>query len=98
MNMADADQETKSTNRDSASWLGKLDWQSVLEWSKVLVVPVTVAIIGIFGSKWLNTKQAMETNARLYAELMSKREEADSALRKEMFNLIIQTFLESSKD
>ncbi|MER3424057.1 MAG: hypothetical protein C4293_13335 [Nitrospiraceae bacterium] len=52
-----------------------------------------VALLGILGSKYLNEKQAIETNVRLYTELMSKREESESALRKDMFASIIDTFL-----
>jgi len=96
--MVPEDQGAQSADRQPASSVMQLDRQVVLEWSKVLVVPVTVAIIGLIGTRWLDERQSIETNARLYAELMSKREEADSALRKEMFNLIIRTFLESSKD
>ncbi len=65
---------------------------------------VTVAILGFFTSNYLKEKelsdtesrertQAYETNVRIYTELMSKREEAESALRKDMFVSIIQSFL-----
>ena len=37
--------------------------------------------------------QANETNVRIYTELMSRREEAESALRKDMFVSMIQSFL-----
>lgn len=69
-----------------------------------LLTALAVAALGFFGSQFLadqqkeETKrraqeQAIETNARLYAELTTKREEADSLLRKDMFNSIIGTFL-----
>jgi hypothetical protein len=69
-----------------------------------LFTAVTVAIIGFFTSSYLKEKeladtqsrekmQAYETNVRIYTELMSKREEAESALRKDMFVSIIQSFL-----
>ena len=45
------------------------------------------------GSQVLNRRQALDTNARLYSELMSRREESESSLRKDMFVSIIQTFL-----
>jgi len=53
----------------------------------------SVALLGFFGSNYLSEKQALDTNVRLYTELMSKREEAESALRKDMFASIIDTFL-----
>src|ERR671918_33791 len=52
-----------------------------------------VALLGIVGSHYLEEKQAIDTNVRLYTELMSKREESESALRKDMFASIIDTFL-----
>jgi hypothetical protein len=51
------------------------------------------AMLGIVGSSYLNEKQKIDTNVRLYTELMSKREDAESALRKDMFTSIIDTFL-----
>ncbi len=69
-----------------------------------LLTAVTVALIGFIGSNYLKEResadtisrekmQANETNVRIYTELMSKREEAESALRKDMFVSIIQSFL-----
>ncbi|WP_447977950.1 hypothetical protein [Candidatus Nitrospira bockiana] len=57
------------------------------------VTAAVVATLGIVGSHYLNEKQAIDTNVRLYTELMSKREESESALRKDMFASIIDTFL-----
>ena len=57
------------------------------------VTAAVVAVLGIVGSSYLSQKQALDTNVRLYTELMSKREEAESALRKDMFASIIDTFL-----
>lgn len=57
------------------------------------VTAAVVALLGIVGSTYLNEKQKIDTNVRLYTELMSKREEAESALRKDMFTSIIDTFL-----
>ena len=69
-----------------------------------LLTAVTVAVIGFFTSSYLKEKelsdtvsrermQAYETNVRIYTELMSKREESESALRKDMFVSIIQSFM-----
>ncbi|MGH7233531.1 MAG: hypothetical protein ACREJU_19540 [Nitrospiraceae bacterium] len=57
------------------------------------VTAAVVAALGIVGSSYLNEKQRIDTNVRLYTELMSKREESESALRKDMFASIIDTFL-----
>ena len=59
---------------------------------------VVVGLVGIFGSSFLAERQEAETNLRLYTELMSRREEADTSLRKEMFNSIIVNFLKPTSD
>src|SRR5512135_2137725 len=69
-----------------------------------LLTAITVAILGFIGSNYLKNReiadtasrermQANETNVRIYTELMSRREEAESALRKDMFVSMIQSFL-----
>lgn len=70
------------------------------EKAKVILEPVgglltamAVAGLGYYGSKILESRQALDSNSRLYSELMSKREESESALRKDMFNSIIGSFL-----
>jgi hypothetical protein len=57
-----------------------------------------VAVVGIFGSSFLAERQEKETNLRLYAELMSRREDADTVLRKEMFSPIITDILKEPAD
>ena len=72
-------------------------------WDKVAVVltpmgglltALAVTLVGVKGSQVLDRRQAADTNARLYSELMSRREEAESGLRKDMFVSIIQPFLQ----
>jgi hypothetical protein len=76
----------------------------LLHSSSGLITAITVAIIGLIGSNYLKNReladtasrermQIAETNVRVYTELMSRREEAESALRKDMFISIIQSFL-----
>ena len=57
-----------------------------------LLTAVAVALIGF----QLNARQAEDTKAKFYADLMGKREEADTSLRKDMFNSAIKTFAESN--
>lgn len=57
-----------------------------------LLTAVAIAFIGIKGSRVLDRRQSVETNARLYSELMSRREEAESNLRKDMLVSIIDHF------
>jgi len=77
-------------------------------WDKIAIIlqPVgglmtafAVAMVGVLGSRVVERRQSLDTNARLYSELMSRREEAESNLRKDMCVSIIQSFLEpNSKD
>jgi len=57
---------------------------------------VAVAVVGIYGSDVLDRSRARDSDAQLYAQLMSKREDAETLLRKDMFNSIIGTFLKTS--
>jgi hypothetical protein len=69
-----------------------------------LLTALAVAILGFWTSSYLRQReqrqaieqeklQTRDTNARLYSELTSRREEAESALRKDMFTSIINSFL-----
>jgi hypothetical protein len=69
-----------------------------------LLTAIAVAVLGFWTSNYLRARegreaalrermQTSETNARLYSELTSRREESDSALRKDMFTSIINSFL-----
>lgn len=69
-----------------------------------LLVPISVAFVGFLGTQYLQRQQttetahrerqqAAETRGRLYIELQTSREKADSDLRKSMFDTVIRTFL-----
>lgn len=70
-------------------------------WDKVDIVlkPVggllTAAAIAYFGyvsSDVINRRQEADTRVRLYSELMSRREQSETDLRKDMFKSIIDSF------
>ena len=66
-----------------------------------LLTAISVAVIGIYGASILNRKQEMDTRAKVYAELTSQREQAETALRKDMFAKIIEFIVtpeEASQD
>jgi hypothetical protein len=63
---------------------------------KALALPLVTLVLGYWFNSSLNERQQVESNIRLYAEMMGRREEADSNLRKDMFNSILTTFM--SKD
>ncbi len=58
-----------------------------------LLTALAVAFVGVQGSQFLERRQSLDTNARLYSELMSRREEAESSLRKDMLVSIIAQYL-----
>ncbi len=73
-----------------------------------MLTAVAVAVLGFWTSAYLRDRegreatlrerlQTQETNARLYSELTSHREESESALRKDMFKSIIESFLRSGQ-
>jgi hypothetical protein len=88
----------EKTSKDAWERMGTL-----LQSGGGLLTAVTVAILGFIGSNYLKDResaetasrermQASEANIRIYTELMSKREEAESVLRKGMFDSMIQSF------
>lgn len=58
-----------------------------------LLTALAVGLLGYYTSNILRQRETRETNERVYTELMSSREQAESALRKDMFVSIIQSFL-----
>ena len=73
---------------------GRFAW--VVDLIKALALPLVTLVLGYWFNSSLNERQQIESNIRLYAEMMGRREEADSNLRKDMFNSILTTFM--SKD
>jgi hypothetical protein len=61
-----------------------------------LITALTIALVSYYGSDYLNNKQNNDSKIRLYTELMSTREQSESALRKDMFNSILGTILKDS--
>jgi len=58
-----------------------------------LLTAVSVGLVGIVGSQVIERQQTKSTDARLYSELMSQREQAESNLRKDMLVSVIQSYL-----
>lgn len=63
-----------------------------------LMTAVTIALVSYMASDYLNRNQENEAKTRLYTELMSRREESESALRKDMFTSIINSILAGSSE
>lgn len=58
-----------------------------------LLTALAVTALGFFGSRALDRKQAEDNKVRLYTELLSKRQESETAFRKDMFSSMFSTFL-----
>ncbi len=57
-----------------------------------LLTALAVALLGYYTSNVVRQQETRDSNERVYTELMSSREQADSGLRKDMFLSIIQIF------
>jgi len=58
-----------------------------------LLTAAALTVLGFITSSALSQRQTVDTNTRLYTELMSRREESESALRKDMCVSIINSFV-----
>ncbi len=67
-----------------------------IEISQVVAMPLVTLVVGYVLNSSLSTSQTRDSNLRLYADMMGRREEADSALRKDMFQSILATFVQKS--
>jgi len=95
----------KITEKAAATKTSTFSWMELL---KVVALPLVTLILGFWFNKSLNERQARDNVAlnerqardsdlRLYTEMMGRREQADSDLRKDMFKSILDTFM-STKD
>jgi hypothetical protein len=94
----DPPQASPSRQDDAAPARVKVDGKvnfaiSLIELAKVLALPLVTLVLGFYFNASLNERQQQDTNLRLYTEVQGRREEADSNLRKDMFNSILQTFM-----
>jgi len=60
-----------------------------------LLTAIAVASLGFIGSRTVERQQSNEAKLRLYSELMTRREESEATLRKEMFQSIIGSFFDT---
>ena len=67
-----------------------------IEISQVVAMPIVTLVVGYLLNSSISTSQTRDSNLRLYADMMGRREEADSALRKDMFQSILQTFVSTT--
>jgi hypothetical protein len=63
---------------------------------KIVAMPLVTLFLGFLFNASLNLRQENDSRLRLYTEMMGRREQADSDLRKDMFKSILDSFM--SKD
>jgi hypothetical protein len=61
-----------------------------------LLTALTIALLGYWGRSTVTSIAAMDQKAQLYIELLSKREQSESMLRKDMFSVILKDFFEAA--
>jgi hypothetical protein len=76
--------------KEGAKKTNGVDW---MEAAKVVAMPLVTLLVGSLFSYSLNARQDADQNYRLYADMMGRREQSDSDLRKDMFQSILTTFL-----
>ena len=72
------------------SWLS---FENVKWLIATLAVPVALGYVSYNYERAQTARQANEARLRLYTELLSKREEADTGVRKGVFDKVLETYL-----
>src|SRR5262245_53737888 len=82
--------EKKQAKKEKDFW-DKVD--IVLRPLNGLLTALAVALLGYYTSNIVRQQETRDSNERIYTQLMSSREQAESGLRKDMFLSIIEVFL-----
>ena len=73
----------------------------ILEWIKAIGMPLVTLVVTIVGGFYFtsltNQREARDSNDRLYAQLLTQREQSDALIRKDMFGVVINRFLADAK-
>lgn len=79
----------------------KSTWKQpeTIKWMlQILVIPATGWIVSQAAGHILAESQARESDRRVYADMVSRREQSESTLRKDMFQTILQPVLTQKRD
>ena len=72
-----------------------------LEWTKAIGMPLVTLVATVVGGYYLTNltkeREARESDERLYAQLLTQREQSDALIRKDMFGVVINRFLADAK-
>ena len=92
--MSEDKEDSKKSEMEQAGAEGngksRTGWLDIL---KVIAIPLVTLILGFYFNSSINSRQNVENRVRLYTEMMARREQADSDLRKDMFKSILDTFM-----
>ncbi|HYR86108.1 MAG TPA: hypothetical protein VE422_18620 [Terriglobia bacterium] len=80
-----------STEKKEKDYWDKVD--VILRPLNGLLTALAVGLLGYYTSGIVRQQETRDSNERVYTQLMSSREQADTGLRKDMFLSIIQVFL-----
>ncbi len=71
---------------------------TILEWIRAIAMPVVTVVLTVVGGYYFTSlakaREVREGNERLYAQLLTQREGSDALIRKDMFGVVIKSFLE----
>jgi hypothetical protein len=81
---------TDATKKEKDLW-DKLD--VIAKMVGATVIPLTLLVIGHFVQQSIETKRERDAKINLFTQLTTQRETSDSALRKDMFQHIIQSVI-----
>jgi hypothetical protein len=83
-----------------------------LEWTKAVGMPLVTLFATVLGGYYFTNltkeretretslvkeREARESNERMYAQLLTQREQSDAQIRKDMFGVVIKEFLAGAK-
>lgn len=72
-----------------------------VEWTKAIGMPLVTLLVTVFGGYLLTDlakqREARESDERLYAQLLTQREQSDALIRKDMFGVVIKEFLKDAR-
>jgi len=75
--------------------------RKALEWTKAIGMPLVTLVATVLGGYYFTSlttdREARESNERLYAQLLTQREQSDALIRKDMFGVVISRFLADAK-
>jgi hypothetical protein len=68
-----------------------------IDLGKAVAMPLVALILGFVFNYSISRSQARDSDMRLYTEMMGRREQADSDLRKDMFKAVLEKFMSNDQ-